>query len=63
MSNRLLVAAKFAVGSACLVLPASAFAAEAGDNASAEADGQTIVVTAQKIEQRAIDVPITISAM
>lgn len=63
MSHCLSVAAKLAAGTTCLVLPMSAFAAEVGDNAPAESDSQTIVVTAQKIEQRAIDVPITISAI
>ena len=35
---------------------------EQGEEA-AEASGNEIIVTAQKIEQRAADVPITISAM
>lgn len=55
------VAAKLAVSTCLATFSASAFAASAADG---EADnGELIVVTAQKIEQRAIDVPITISAM
>lgn len=54
-------AAKFAVGTCLVTFSASAFAATAAES---EADnGELIVVTAQKIEQRAIDVPITISAI
>ncbi|WP_413629778.1 TonB-dependent receptor [Novosphingobium sp. JCM 18896] len=54
-------AAKLAVGTCLATFSASAFAATAAET---EADnGELIVVTAQKIEQRAIDVPITISAI
>lgn len=47
------------------VIPAHAFAAEAADSSVAENSGDAteILVTAQKIEQRAVDVPITISAV
>lgn len=55
-------AAKLAVGTSFFAFSASAFAADAA-GASAESDSEEIVVTAQKIEQRAIDVPITISAV
>ena len=58
------------LGTAAL-LPASAFAQAAiepadeapGEEQATEATGNMIVVTAQKIEQRALDVPITISAL
>ena len=58
------------LGTAAL-LPASAFAQApvepvedtAGAEDIAEETGNTIIVTAQKIEQRALDVPITISAL
>ena len=49
------------LGSTAL-LPAAA-AAQSVDAESGAADSTTIVVTAQKIEQRAVDVPITISAV
>lgn len=44
------------------LLPSAAFA-QTADAAGGAADDTTIVVTAQKIEQRATDVPITISAV
>ena len=45
-----------------VLLPTSAFA-QASDAPESTANDTTIVVTAQKIEQRAVDVPITISAV
>jgi outer membrane receptor protein involved in Fe transport len=63
MSGRIiLLAALFASGSA---YPAFALAAEApaAETKSDSLNGEEIYVTAQKIEQRAIDVPITISAV
>lgn len=45
-----------------VLLPSAAFA-QTADAAGGAADDTTIVVTAQKIEQRATDVPITISAV
>ncbi len=45
-----------------VLIPSPALAQRADDGGSA-ADSTTIVVTAQKIEQRAVDVPITISAV
>lgn len=45
-----------------VLLPTAAFAQTAAPEAVV-ADDTTIVVTAQKIEQRAVDVPITISAV
>ena len=45
------------------VLSPSAAFAQTADAAGGAADDTTIVVTAQKIEQRATDVPITISAV
>ncbi|MEE4318000.1 MAG: TonB-dependent receptor [Erythrobacter sp.] len=43
--------------------PHAALAQDAADNADEQASGNQIIVTAQKIEQRAVDVPITISAV
>ena len=45
-----------------VLLPTSAFA-QASDAPESTANDTTIVVTAQKIEQRAVNVPITISAV
>ncbi|KPL66777.1 membrane protein [Erythrobacter sp. SG61-1L] len=44
------------------LIPSVAMAEEAADQAGGAVDEATIIVTAQKIEQRAIDVPMTISA-
>ena len=60
-------AIRFALLGTVAILPATAFAqaaVEPADQDSIEASsGNEIVVTAQKIEQRAKDVPITISAL
>jgi outer membrane receptor protein involved in Fe transport len=52
-----------AVASLSFVSPASAQASVEPQDGAAAAGGNDIVVTAQKIEQRAKDVPITISAI
>ncbi|QDK32648.1 TonB-dependent receptor [Sphingomonas sp. IC081] len=52
------------VGTALAGIPVAAYADEAGAAASGAADiddSNQIVVTAQKVEQRAVDVPITLS--
>ncbi|MCD2324278.1 TonB-dependent receptor [Sphingomonas sp. IC-56] len=60
---------KHRISLAALLATTSFFAAPAmaqstiGDPAVSEQDGGDIIVTAQKIEQRAVDVPITISAL
>jgi len=60
-------AVRFALLGTVAILPATAFAqaaVEPADETALDADsGNEIVVTAQKIEQRAKDVPITISAL
>lgn len=62
MGRVISAAAQFAVGT-CFIAVASSAAAANVANAAPEGDGDDILVTAQKIEQRAIDVPITISVM
>lgn len=62
MSRVFSAAVKLTVGTSFFAFSTSAFAADAA-GASADSDSEEIVVTAQKIEQRAIDVPITISAV
>ncbi len=57
-----ITALKFALLSSAVLLPAAAFA-QSVDQENTDADSTAIVVTAQKIEQRAVDVPITISAV
>lgn len=55
-----------AASACCFAIPAAAAAADAAETSTADGDGvvvSDIVVTAQKLEQRAMDVPITISAM
>jgi outer membrane receptor protein involved in Fe transport len=66
MTTKLLRAALLA----SIALPATPLLAQSAANAAADAEaqdggesGNTIVVTAQKIEQRAQDVPLTISAV
>ena len=55
---------KALIGTSILAMSVAspAFAQDAADETERDAFGGEIVVTAQKIEQRAIDVPITISA-
>ena len=55
-SRTALVAALFVAGTA------PAVAQTGGEDIAGESDGDVIIVTAQKIEQKATDVPITISA-
>ncbi|MFC0203558.1 TonB-dependent receptor [Novosphingobium soli] len=46
---------------ACTALAGSPAVADEGDEAGANGDANQIVVTTQKVEQRAVDVPITLS--
>lgn len=57
-------AASLLVCTALAGMPVAAFAAdEESDNAGSDENANAIVVTAQKVEQRAVDVPITLSVV
>jgi len=53
-------AATLLAGTALAILPNAAFAAEA-DGAMSDENPNSIIVTTQKVEQRALDVPMTLS--
>lgn len=63
MVTRIAFSSILLVSASCLAMPAaSAQASVQPDTDAGDASGNDIIVTAQHIEQRASDVPITISA-